>query len=643
MSAKRDEMLDQVRARLAQGDIPGGTRLLKKLLKWRPADAEGLYLYGIVKLQEGKASDAVALIRRALDSGLPPSPAVLENFGTAYLMSGSPEAAERELRRAINAGGTRGILQMRLGLALLELGRLEEAEATLRLAYQQEPRNPDIVINLGNVLAARGLPDAALEEYSRVLDLLPTHVQALYNIGTLHREACRFEPAVQAFEQVLLMAPDHLEAMDNLGTIRERMGDAIEAERLYRKALSLNPKSAIAYSNLSTALRAQGRVGEAEQACLRALELEPKFGDAMVNLAGIYGARGDLRAARQAFYQAWQMVPSDYEVRCWCGTIGLSLGEFSESWPHYQSRIARLELLQTLGSLDERLPDDLRDRTILLVGEQGIGDELFFLRYAPVLKNQGARLLCVCNPKIKVFLQRTGLFDVLLVHGEALPQRDITLAVGDLPMVLEKVLQTDAPLGMALQLQPLQPRVDAMRMMLQNFGPPPYLAVTWRGGTKRIDQKGWRDQVLTKEVPLEVLADGVRDFAGTIISLQRNPEAGETERLAELAGKPVHDASAINADLEDMLALLSHLQEYVGVSNANMHLLAGLDGRARVLIPNPAEWRWMAQGRTSPWFPRFTVYRQSTDLSWVEAVAQLRADLAAGAVDDAATPGGSLS
>jgi hypothetical protein len=180
-------------------------------------------------------------------------------------------------------------------------------------------------------------------------------------------------------------------------------------------------------------------------------------------------------------------------------------------------------------------------------------------------------------------------------------------------------------------------------MLLQSFGPPPYLAVTWRGGTKRIGQKAWRYQVQTKEVPLEVLADGVRDFAGTIISLQRNPEAGDTERFAELTGKPVHDASAINADLEDMLALLSHLKEYVGVSNANMHLLAGLDGRARVLIPNPAEWRWMAQGRTSPWFPRFTVYRQSTDLTWDEAVVQLRADLAVGVNEDAPATRGSLS
>jgi hypothetical protein len=101
-----------------------------------------------------------------------------------------------------------------------------------------------------------------------------------------------------------------------------------------------------------------------------------------------------------------------------------------------------------------------------------------------------------------------------------------------------------------------------------------------------------------------------------------------------MLGTRIHDASAINADLEDMLALLGLLHEYVGVSNANMHLLAGLGGRARVLVPNPAEWRWMAAGTVSPWFPRFTVYRQAHDGTWHQAIARLQGDLSRAAAGD---------
>jgi hypothetical protein len=113
----------------------------------------------------------------------------------------------------------------------------------------------------------------------------------------------------------------------------------------------------------------------------------------------------------------------------------------------------------------------------------------------------------------------------------------------------------------------------------------------------------------------------------TFVSLQRLPGQDETQALADLLGTPVHDASAYNDDLPAMLALLSLLDDYIGVSNTNMHLLGGLDKTARVLIPAPPDWRWLASGDESPWLPGFRVYRQQPDGDWGEALQRLAADL----------------
>jgi len=85
----------------------------------------------------------------------------------------------------------------------------------------------------------------------------------------------------------------------------------------------------------------------------------------------------------------------------------------------------------------------------------------------------------------------------------------------------------------------------------------------------------------------------------------------------------------LNEDLEGMVALLTVIDEYVGVSNTNMHLRAGVCASARVLVPRPPEWRWMAHGRASPWFPGFTVYRQAERGDWSAAMAALQQDLVA--------------
>ena len=109
--------------------------------------------------------------------------------------------------------------------------------------------------------------------------------------------------------------------------------------------------------------------------------------------------------------------------------------------------------------------------------------------------------------------------------------------------------------------------------------------------------------------------------------MQRKPGAGEIESLSGHIGREVHDFSDLNNDLEGMLAVLALIHEYVGVSNTNMHLRAAAGKTARVLVPRPGEWRWMAGGASSPWFPGFSVYRQSLDGSWDAALEGLRKDL----------------
>jgi hypothetical protein len=87
--------------------------------------------------------------------------------------------------------------------------------------------------------------------------------------------------------------------------------------------------------------------------------------------------------------------------------------------------------------------------------------------------------------------------------------------------------------------------------------------------------------------------------------------------------------TALNEDLEAMLALLALIDDYIGVSNTNMHLRAGVGKTARVLVPCPPEWRWMAQGEMSPWFPGFRIYRQKNDGDWSTALNELRSDISA--------------
>jgi len=231
-------------------------------------------------------------------------------------------------------------------------------------------------------------------------------------------------------------------------------------------------------------------------------------------------------------------------------------------------------------------------------------------------------------------------FDALGVASEGLPQADTVMLIGDLPYALNEYAKRRLAAGISdlsaawpetpppLELSAEAVRVEAMRLRLHEAGDPPYIGVSWRGGIPPREQgaSGWN---LYKTIGLDALAGALRTIPGTIIALQRRPTRAELDAFAGMLGRPVHDFSEMNENLEDMLALLALIEDYVGVSNTNMHLRAGLGKAARVLVPQPAEWRWMVSGNRSPWFTDFSIYRQSNEGDWTEALARLKHDLQA--------------
>jgi hypothetical protein len=123
-----------------------------------------------------------------------------------------------------------------------------------------------------------------------------------------------------------------------------------------------------------------------------------------------------------------------------------------------------------------------------------------------------------------------------------------------------------------------------------------------------------------------VLGATLRGAPGSVVSLQRLPEPGETEAFAEALGRDVADLSACNDDLELMLALMAQLDAYAGVSNANLHLRCAVGLPSDILVTFPLDWRWMrAAGGFLPWYPGCRSYRQAPAGGWAQALEELAA------------------
>jgi Flp pilus assembly protein TadD len=419
----------------------------------------------------------------------------------------------------------------------------------------------------------------------------------------LHQQG-RVGDAEKLYGQVLALAPGNAVATHYLGMATWHRGDLPEAERLMRASIGASGAIPDFHNNLGLLLRDTGRVDEAIDCYRRALELDPGWVAAYNNMGLALESSGRWPEACESYRAAIAREPRFAAARQNLARALLATGHFREAWEQYRWRlVAQGVTLHMPAASESQLDESLAGRELQLRSEQGLGDVLFFLRFAPELVRRGARLAFQGDPRLHALLQRTGVFELgFSSEYAAVPGREAVF-VGDLPWLLAAHDPDEFP--PPLRLTPLRERVQRLEERLAGGAHSPLVGLTWRAGTVAPGPVARQLKALAPEE----LARAARERCGTWVSVQRQPRPGEHESLESALGSPVHDMSAANEDLEEMLALMSLLDDYVGVSNLNTHLRAGLGRPMEVLVPYPPEWRWGIAGDRSPWFPTARITR----------------------------------
>lgn len=514
-------------------------------------------------------------------------------------------------------------------------GSLDRATRIYLQVLTLEPNNFD-ALNLSGAAALQSGDAAGAEELIRQAlsrgQLTGTANEQHKRLGDAHNNLAvalqkqrKFDEALVAAREALKHRGNDADLLANAGLLLKELGQYEEGEALLRRSIAVNPRHTRALASLALILYITARRDEAERVIASALRVEPDNTAALSLQANLLVARCEPDAALRSFDTALKHDPNFSDALYNRALLYLALGRYGEAWPDFYKHhpVRRW----TPGKDHPPLPERLDGKHVFVNRNQGIGDELFYLRFVPLLKERGARITYRTENRMMGFAERMGYIDHVMSNDVKNFSADYIVLVDQLPYLLQ-LGDRDVPPSVRLLAKPDSLRRMAVR--LQQAGPPPYLGVTWRAGRMRneVNFKREATEILFKETPLEQLAEPLRQWQGAILSLQRNPAAEEMARLQQALGRSVVDCSDVNDDLEDMLALLSLIERYVTVSNTNLHLRAAARLPSHVLVPVPPEWRWGFGPARSPWFPDCPVFRQHANGDWHDALMQLGDDIA---------------
>lgn len=562
-----------------------------------------------------------------------PDPESLFWRGVALHRQGAFEPALACFERAVLAQADFLPALRRGALVLAKLGQWSEATDWAKRVLALSPESLRSLHFLAKAARLAGRVLESEEALRRWLDRRPQDVRAWVELGWTLRAMDRYPEAEYSFRKAIELAPDMPAPRYGLVTVLRESGSRDQASAELERLLLQHPNNPSVHLVAGAEHKENGNCEAARQSYLRAVQLAPRRTEPWTNLEPVLFRLGCYEEALEAGRRGVALDPRSPNAHLNLAIAALAQGRFQEGWRHYQWRFRILMKRDypvppipgnpLVRRPEDFLPFDFAGRRVTLVEDQGLGDELSFLRFAPLLRARGAHVVYVPDPRLAGMVARAGIVDRVTAIGEDAPaDTEVFLACGDLPLVLG--MKTAEELPPPVPLAPLPEKCEAVRDRLKECGllGRPLVGVTWRGGTKQP-----RGGALFKEAPIERLAETLRSLPVEVIVLQRKPAERELALFGEHLGRAVHDFTDLNDDLEAMLALVGELDDYVAVSNTNVHLRAGTGGPARILMPHPPDYRWMVEGERSPWFPDFKVYRQTVAGSWDAALAELRSDL----------------
>jgi Flp pilus assembly protein TadD len=460
-----------------------------------------------------------------------------------------------------------------LASRLLLLGNKQAAVAAYMAAAHEAPEEHEIHAALASLLSDLDQFDAAVGAGLLAVQYGPHNPRAHAELGRALYLSGNAADAMPPCATAVVLAPHNIGALVTFGAVLFTLGRHHQALAAAEEALMVDPNHFQARSNLALALEALGRIDEAQAQSRIALALQPDSPQARHNLAAILLCAGHLNA---------------------------------EAWRLYDGRLGLTAAARTLAAIPRWAGEDVAGGTVLLHAEQGFGDTIQFVRYAPMVAARGARVILAVQPALmRLARDVSGVHEVVGIGGD-LPAHDIFCPLASLPGVFGTTIDS-IPASAAYLAAP-----DAA---LAGFPLPTgaglQVGLVWAGNPGFVHDR-------FRSMDGDVLR-ALQALPGVMFhSLQKGVEPPF----------PMQNRMPDASDFADTAAIINGLDLIIAVDTAVAHLAGAMGKPVWLLSRFMGCWRWLRDRSDSPWYPTMRIFRQPSPGDWASVLAEVRVALA---------------
>ena len=476
---------------------------------------------------------------------------------------------------------------------LINLYKQNQLEVVVKIAQALTKQYPETFMLwyiLGTSAAQIDMPDQAIIALKKVISLKPDYADVYVNLAVVLIQQKKLDEAIEACNKAVLLKPDNTNAYYNMGNVLNDQGKLDEAVEAYDKAISLNPNHALAHNNIGNALKDQGKIESSIEAYKKSISLNPDYPETHKNL----------------------------------GLALLQTCRIKEGLDEYEWRWQTEKLLPLQRHFSKPMWDgkaNLKDKTILLWCEQGIGDTMNWSSCLPRLTSRAKHVILECQKKLVPLLSRSFPNVEVKVQDRSLDTDrddfDLHLPMGSLyKHFIDEIIENDK---VDAYLVPVPARVKFWRRRLKSLGKAPYIGVCWKSSVV----SAYR---LQHYPPISDWSAVLKTPDVTFINLQYTDYADDIVKVKDEFGVTIHNFDDLDQydDIDDVAALCAALDMVVSTKVTPPMISAGVGTTTMV-----ANWRQSNFNNilNNPLSTSFKMIHRDTSEPWDKVFKLIKEDI----------------
>jgi tetratricopeptide (TPR) repeat protein len=481
-----------------------------------------------------------------------------------------------------------------LGQAYFWQKKYNKALQCYKKTIKYQPTHHRAYAQIGKIFVDVKQYDKAQLPLERAIELDPKNIENLILLSRAYSDQQQFDKALELLEKNLIAQPHNIQLIFSLANVYNHLNRFEEALTLYKKLDVIAPNTVSILYNIGFTLKQIGLTQESLKYYNRAIALQPDHSDALFSRGLAY----------------------------------LVLGDFEKGWEGYEYRYHKPQQ-GCLRSLTQPRWDgsDLTGKTILLHAEQGFGDTIQFIRYAQLIKEtKHATIIAAVQKPLVKLMQRCPYIDIVIAVDDIAPTFDVHAPLMSLPFILKTTIDT-VPCNIPYLFADEQLTQQWKKNLDEN---PNFKVGICVQGNENYCTPQLRMTVARKSIQAAQLAPICAIPGVSVYCLQKTTGTDQFKNLPENINIIVFDGDFDNSNgrFMDTVSVIENLDIVITVDTSIGHLAGALGKLTWILLPNPADWRWMMDRNDTPWYPNVRLFKQPKPGDWETMIAEVAKELA---------------